>query len=166
MIRLLVIPFLLFFLYQDLRFRAIYWICYPVLMILLILLALPGKTAEMMMYDAGVNLGFLMIQLFLLTVYFSLKHKKMVNITQRHLGWGDVLFLVVIAAYMSPLNYIVFYLGSLLMVLVLAAAFGRLRQGGSIPLAGLQAFLFAVILAADSSNRILSDHWITGFIKA
>ena len=105
-----------------------------------------------------------MLQLLLLTIYFSMKNKKWVNITKDYLGWGDILFLLTVAFFLSPMNYLFFYVGSLLVVL-LFTMLALVRNGTryKIPLAGLQALLFAGLPLIDwnlSTFSLQSDEWL------
>lgn len=73
------------------------------------------------------------------------------------LGWGDVLFVGCLACFCSPLHFIGFYMGSLLVVLVCWGSYQLITPGknSTIPLAGLQALLLAVVLLTSSYYPLL-----------
>jgi membrane associated rhomboid family serine protease len=64
------------------------------------------------------------------------------------IGWGDILFLVSLAFYFSLLNFIVFYIGSLVLALLIALVGSFYSSDKKIPLAGLQALIFALFLTS------------------
>lgn len=90
-------------------------------------------------------------------------------LTSGYLGWGDVLFLLAISFYFSPFNYILFYVLSLLIVLIYTVITGLIDNKGKqleIPLAGLQALILCMILILSIfyPNVILyDDTWIYRF---
>lgn len=136
--------------YQDFKYRAVYWICFPLLAVLfgvyrIIANGLPGLLTDLLFTG-----GFLLLQLLILWLYFVIKYRKPVNLTNGYLGWGDILFLLAVCFYLSPVNYIVFYVVSLI-VSIFYALVTRLitkKEELTIPLAGIQAFLFVMILIA------------------
>lgn len=164
LIKALVVVFLLYLLYQDIRYRSVYWISFPVLLFLMITLGFQNLKAVDLFHNSLVNSGFLLIQLFILTVWFSIKQGSIVNITHSLIGWGDVLFLLSITCYLSPLNYLAFYMISLLVILSLILVFaGSEKKGLKVPLAGFQSLLLIVFLITDwTSNRVnlSSDNWL------
>lgn len=159
---------LLYLFYQDLRYRAIYWICFPVLL-LLILMA--GRFTFSGLENGLYNCLFLFVQMSVLTIYFSLKRKRWVNITKELLGWGDILFLLSVAFYFSPINYLIFYVSSLTFVLLLTGIFKRYYPARmtrfTIPLAGLQALMFSLLMIFETVNKgiqLNSDNWFIDFL--
>ncbi|TKC09092.1 hypothetical protein [Pedobacter frigoris] len=147
------------------KYRAVYWICFPVLAALLFIVKYNRTGIEQTLTDAGFSLSFLLVQLFILWGYFSIKHKRAINITKDYLGWGDVLFLITIVCYLSPVNYVLFYVGSLILVLfyVITANLLSTKVSQQIPLAGLQAALLAVLMAIEiysPTTKLYDDSWI------
>ncbi|WP_124582128.1 hypothetical protein [Pedobacter sp. KBW06] len=148
------------------RYRAVYWICFPILAILLFGLKYSLTGLWDALTETGYGLLFLLIQLLFLWVYFSVKNRKVVNLTNDYLGWGDILFLIVITFYLSPGNYVLFYIGSLILVLLYSIGMGGLQAKKSnkhIPLAGLQAMLLALLMITDyffKAFTLYSDGWI------
>jgi len=154
-VRIAILALLALVFAQDMRSRAVYWLLFPVLTALFIVLT--GFSVV-----AVINIVFLLVQFLLVSAYFSIKKRRWVNVMKGLLGWGDMLFLLSIAFYLSVLNFIFFYIASLLFVLLFAARYKH------IPLAGLQALLFAVLLTTDwwiKPFNLTNDDWLLRLIN-
>lgn len=164
LLQILILICLAFICYQDLLYRAVYWWCFPILAILLAILKYNYTGIEQTVTDAVCGLLFLATQLFILWIYFSVKHRKLINITDNYLGWGDVLFLIAIPFYLSPVNYVLFYVLSLTLVLLYALTTTKLITNNKhIPLAGLQAALLGIAMIIDyvtPSLSLYTDNWM------
>jgi len=164
LLQILILVCLAFICYQDLLYRAVYWWCFPVLAILFGVLKYNILGIEQVLTDAAYGLLFLSGQLFVLWIYFSAKHKKLINITDNYLGWGDVLFLIAVPFYLSLVNYMLFYVLSLILVLLYALTTAKLITNNKhIPLAGLQAALLGVAMIIDfvvPNLALYDDNWM------
>ncbi|HEX8545800.1 MAG TPA: hypothetical protein VF691_02500 [Cytophagaceae bacterium] len=91
----------------------------------------------------------------ILTLYFSIKEKKMVNITKKYLGWGDVLFLFTLCFLFPLINYLLFYLLTLSVVIArqLIIYLIKKQPSGKIPLAGIQAFILAMLFLSNILSK-------------
>lgn len=160
-IKIAILALLMLIFAQDMRSRSVYWFLFPVLTGLFLVLAfypLHGYTWQPVL----LNMGFLLLQFLLLSVYFSAKNARWVNITAGLLGWGDILFLLSIAFYLSVLNFLFFYLASLVCVLLFWLVFSA-KHNKEIPLAGLQALIFSFFLITAWWIRpvnVTSDDWL------
>ena len=155
---------------QDLKSRSVYWFWFPILTTLFLLTGLYQFQVKDIIIRSLINSGFIILQLLVLTIYFSIKQARLVNITQDLLGWGDILLLLSICWYFSTFNLIVFYLFSLVLTLLIWGTTILLikKNYKQIPLAGLQAIIFVVCLVADwKSTKIdlASDAWIMNYLK-
>lgn len=140
---------------QDFKFRAISWYLFPALALCLLLIS-----PSFSLYNTFVNIGFVAFVFVLLTGWFSLKSGSLVNLTERHLGIGDVLFLLCLAFFFAPLNFFLFYLSSLLIVSIGTGLYLLVFRpdGFTIPLAGLQGLvLMTVLLCSWIWNIELAD---------
>jgi hypothetical protein len=151
-------------LYLDFKYRAVYWIIFPILSIALAFLKQMQVGTETALIDTGWNVIFFSIQLLLLWFYFSVKDKRVYSIVNSKLGLGDILFLTSVSLYLSPLNYCAFYIVSLLFTLCFVC-FSKVLKGkmAEIPLAGLQALGFALLLVAELFCRhfaLYKDIWL------
>ncbi|MFC1223748.1 hypothetical protein ACFE6N_08060 [Pedobacter sp. BG31] len=152
--------------YQDFKYRGIYWWMFPILFLLMTtatvqVLGFSGTVAQ-----AGKSILFLALQFAVLTGYISIKQKKLTNIFDGFFGLGDLLFLVVLCVGFSFLNYVLFYLLSLMFIILFTAIFGyqSTAHGKKIPLAGYQALLFMILMAISwftpAINLLSDDHLI------
>lgn len=153
--------------YQDMKYRAVYWVCFPILSVLLFFLKQDHMEISVVLTDVAIASLFFGTQLFLVWAYLSIKNKQLVNITANYLGLGDILFLMAITFYLSPVNYIFFYVGSLVVVLIytLITRFFKKNTNQEIPLAGLQALMLGCLLALSMlypGLKLYSDSWIYG----
>ena len=158
-IKIISLALLLTIFFQDWKDRAVYWFLFPLLAADLTYLHLyqPAMAADLLL-SVAVNIGFLTVQIILLTAWFSVQQKKWINITSGLLGIGDILFLLTISFYLSALNFLIFYVFSLLLILtgwVLWQSISR-KKHTFIPLAGLQALLTIALLSCDWWYKPLS----------
>jgi hypothetical protein len=150
---------------QDVLSRSVYWVCFPLLAIVLLAYKLIHFQAVDVVEPALINVAFLAMQLLIVSAWFSLKRGKWINITSGLLGWGDILLLVCLACYLSVLNFLFFYVVSLILILVFWF-FTQLKATNRdihIPLAGLQALLFILVLSVDwwlSYPGLTDDGWL------
>lgn len=135
--------------YQDLKSRAISWWTIPMLLGSIIYLRLQEQTWEQLAIESILNIGFLTLQFFLISLYFSVKERKLINIADVYLGWGDILFLLPVAFLFSTVNFIIFYISSIIVVLLAFVFYKNLinQKIETIPLAGGQAiYLFLLFI--------------------
>jgi len=156
--------------WQDFRYRAISWIFIPVLAALFILYALLSLDYTSVFTNFLSNAGFLCIQYLILTIYFSLKYKKITNIINKSIGIGDILFFIVLCFYFSPINFIIFSTISLLLITLFFGVWQLVRKSRNmqIPLAGaLSIFLFVMIIGKDFlySFSLYDDFYVTQFLQ-
>jgi len=85
------------------------------------------------------NIAFFLLQILLLSLYYSLKMGELTNIADRYLGWGDILYFLPLALSMPFLQMIWFYVVSLCLILVGFILYSLFQKGKetTIPLAGL-----------------------------
>lgn len=154
--------------YQDFKFRAVYWWLFPVLLFACAEVVFLRTDLQLMFANLFYNSVFLAIQLLLLTLYFTVKERRLVNILDGYFGLGDLLFLLAITVYLSFLNYVLFYLLSLFGII----AVGFLTQAmvkkpnPKIPLAGEQALVlvgFILVEQLHSGVNLLSDVWLVNY---
>lgn len=127
-------------LYEDIRFRLVHVYWYPVVVPGLLGLALEAQVFYTVLQQTGQNMLFISLLLFVLTLYFSIKEKKLVNLFANYMGWGDVLFFLSAVVYFPLDHYILFFIITVLVALLLTPIFYRLQgKDRHIPLAGIQA---------------------------
>lgn len=150
---------------QDMRARSVYWFLFPLLAMALCFYRLGAEALDDIWPSVLVNIGFLGIQLVLISAWFSFRKREWTNITRDLLGWGDILFLVSIAFGLSVFSFLVFFTASLALIALLWAAFRAVSKKSNrlVPLAGLQALLLALILSGDwwlFHTDLAGDEWL------
>ncbi|MGZ6519676.1 MAG: hypothetical protein ACXVED_18980, partial [Bacteroidia bacterium] len=125
-------------LFQDLKQREISAILIPLLLTGFLLRGLHSEKIQMLLNGSLINIGFVLIQLFLLTIYFSVRNKKLLNIINTYLGLGDILFFIVSCAAFSPLNFILYHISAMIFSLAGVIIYSRIsrKEIREIPLAG------------------------------
>jgi hypothetical protein len=147
MLQLLIILLLLILTWQDHQYLAVSWLLFPALILMFVAYSLLFLPIQQLLRNLSMTAVFILVQLLVLTLYFSIREKKLVNITGRYLGTGDILFLFALCFVLSPINFIVFYMFSLIATLLRELVFipmMRIRTR-KVPLAGIQAFLLCVV---------------------
>tara|TARA_R100001509_G_scaffold165753_1_gene149679 strand:+ start:1308 stop:1628 length:321 start_codon:yes stop_codon:yes gene_type:complete len=92
-----------------------------------------------------------MIQLLLVTIYFSLKERRFVNIIDKYLGLGDILFFLSCSVAFKYDMYIMFLLFSFLTAIVVAFFYMKLFKKKTIliPLAGIMSINLILLISID-----------------
>ena len=146
------LPLLAILFYEDQKYRAVSWIIFPILAVEFIAYSIITVGLIDMLYNSFYNIVFLVFQLLLITLYFSVKEKKIVLITKDYLGIGDILFLICLAFLFSPLNFIVFYFGSLFIILAGILLYILLKRDykPQLPLAGFQSLILTALIITNS----------------
>lgn len=150
--------------YQDFTNRLISWIILPILFISGASIAIMNTSLIVVLTNSTYNFSFIGLQLLILTGFISLKERRLINITQKYLGWGDILFFVAIASLLPFASYFIFYLLSLfitILFILMLKAFNKFKD--HIPLAGSMSiqliFLLSVFLFIDES-MLYNEDWI------
>jgi hypothetical protein len=162
--------------YQDFVSRRVSWIFFPLLAVAGMLHTFEGLHSwRQSLFYAGCNAAFLAIQLTVLMGYFFVRGKMVGgrgirkvrgfrHVIDHQIGLGDILFLVAACFFFSPVNFISFYVYSLLLSLAIAMGWMLVKRGGgwSIPLAGLQAVFLLLSFGGGMvlHYSLLSDHWL------
>lgn len=155
--------------WQDFRTRSISWWLLP---LLFIALGFSGQVhagwPALGRYFA-INLFFLILQLALIWSWFVLRHRRLLNIIDRQIGLGDILFLLCISLAFSTINFLFFYTASLVLVLLFTLAkrlFSSTREE-LIPLAGAVAVPMLLLCLArffEPAFDLYNDHWLSGWL--
>ncbi len=144
----ILIAILLILVYQDFKSRAISWFLIPILLMVIIINALMTINIEELTIFSGINLILVLVNFLGVTLIISLKEKKIKNIINSYLGLGDVLFFLVLTTLFSPINFIVFFIGSIFLVTLIYGGvmlFSK-QKNTLIPLAGAMSLVLIVVL--------------------
>ncbi len=143
--------------WEDLKDRAVHWLLFPLLITeAVIIRSTANESIWLSLKLSSYNVIFIVFQLLLVTIWFSIKRRKITLLTTDLLGAGDLLFFLVIAFFLDPLIFITFYIVSLLLIAVgwLLWSLFSLANEKTVPLAGLQAMLLSVVLIAEWCGRL------------
>lgn len=145
---------LVFIIYEDFKYRAIHWI-WLVLFTSLILWLYPLNKIHVV-----ANLLIIGIQLMGLTVYFSLKSRKLINLTKKFLGIGDILFFIPLCLLFTPENLVWFFVSSLIFTLLgfLIQQFIFPSKKNTIPLAAWMSIALIIVFALSSFYSFNLNH--------
>lgn len=159
---------LIYITYQDFKYRAIPWIVFPLLVIVIVILNYLGNKEELSFIFLMINTMFVITQMLLITIYLSLKEKRVVKVWERYIGWGDILFFAILCFFFSPGNFIAFYIISLLFTIVSVLGIKAVNTNFTeVPLAGIQSGLLAILLILNWHGQyvnIMSDEWIMNLL--
>ncbi|MCH2045461.1 MAG: hypothetical protein MK212_15190 [Saprospiraceae bacterium] len=99
----------------------------------------------------GFNLSFILVQLILLSIYFSIKHRQWINISKDYLGLGDILFFIPLSLLFSPFYFVVFFVLSLSLILsiVLIRQVFFVKAQANIPLAAALSLTLLLFLSLE-----------------
>lgn len=138
--------------YQDWQTRSISWPAFPVLAALLVTLRLQQAPAAQVALQVAVSWGALATLLAVLTLYVRLRFRGLR--LRDCLGSGDVLYWGVAALYFAPAGFLLYFLVSSAVALVVAglAQWRRPAIAGEfrIPLAGVQATCLLVLMGGQN----------------
>ena len=137
--------------YQDFKFRAISWYLPPLIFMLLGGAILYEEGLQPFWENLFFNSIFILLNLIIVLLYFSLKQKKLINIFQSHLGLGDILFFFSLSPIFAPINFMIFFVICLLIIIVFSILylFKTKSTNQSIPLAGWMSIQFSIVLIFD-----------------
>lgn len=143
--------------YQDFKSRAISWFLIPLLIIAFVIYGLLSLDMKQFATYFAINLSLLLINLLVVTLFISIKEKKLTNIIDKYLGLGDVLFFLVLATVFSPINFILFFIGSILLTTFVYGVIILVNKQKQmlIPLAGAMSVLLIL--------TIIAQHFIPSF---
>ncbi len=104
--------------WQDLTSRSVHWAWLALLFLLFIAQGLLCMPFSELAGQAGWNMGFVLLQWAGIIFWFSFKTRKFTHGINTLLGLGDLLFFFVICMAFSPVNFVLFFLGALLMTIL------------------------------------------------
>ena len=91
--------------YQDFKSREISWFLIPLLLTIGCTNALINIDFTSFLTYSSINLTTVILNLLGVTIFVSLKEKKITNIVDSYLGLGDILFFLVLTVLFSPINF-------------------------------------------------------------
>ncbi len=148
----LLIILLFLVLYQDSKMRTLHVII-PVLVFVVSLL-INYVSLDLEFKDILKNIGFLLLNITGLTLYFSLKRKAFSNPINRDIGLGDIVFFIAITPLFKLETFIVFFVIGLVFSLVLYTIVLWFKKIETIPLAGYLSLYLVINLTIQNVFNI------------
>lgn len=137
----IIVSLLSLLVFQDLKYRSVHWLLLPMLFVSITFFRFP-QGLQVIVFNGL----FVVTLLFFLTLYVSLRNKKLTNLTRDYFGWGDILFLLAIIPVADNFEFMLLVISGTLFTLILTLVISRFRQIGTVPYAGFFAlFLLAYI---------------------
>ncbi len=137
--------------YQDFKSRMIYWILFPIGIVLGTLYGLFQTDTMEYLLTVGSNLVFIVLFLIIPLSFFMLKSGSLSALFDRYLGLGDVLMFLLLCFCFSISNLFLFIVSSLCLILLFYGFLHLLRiRVRTIPLAGLLSLFTIFVLVIDS----------------
>ncbi|WP_203258180.1 hypothetical protein [Hyunsoonleella ulvae] len=151
-LNILLIIVLAIILYQDFMMRTIH-VSLP-LGVFLIALTVNLISNDFSVYQMLYNLAFITINILGLTLYFSLKHKTLVNPIDSFIGMGDIAFFLAITPLFHLKPFILFFIVGLVFSLMVHGVLLLFKKVKTIPLAGYLALFLAINIVANNLLKI------------
>ena len=150
-LKILIITVLFLICYQDIRFQAVSWIFFLIGFIIAFIISLKSITRYDLIINSVMIMLFIIFQLAVIYFFSWMKYKKRSNIFNTIFGLGDLLFLIMIVPLFSPLNYLLFFIISMALTLIMFALLKKfnLLKGPTIPLAGLQSLVLILVIISQ-----------------
>lgn len=150
-LRLLICLVLILIMIQDFRFRAVHWLLFPLLLILIIADSLFISRIQNYLASIFINLLIISIQGMLLIAYYKIRGTDLSNIIRRKIGMGDLLFVLIMACAFSWSTFLLYYITGLFFTLITWVTIKRFSniRSNLVPLAGLLSLYMIIIILAD-----------------
>lgn len=104
---------------QDIKYRAVSWILFPAVVLVLMAGAFFGEIHFQTWFSSiAMNWGFLILNMAFLMGWFSIKGVSAKAVLQKFLGLGDLLFFVVMAFSLPFPAFPIIFVASLLLALM------------------------------------------------
>lgn len=138
-----IVTLLLIIVFQDFLKREIGTLLVAVLGTIFFIRSFFYDVPTSLLNNISINITFIILQLLLSTIYFSIKEKQFINIIDTYIGLGDIAFLILLCLLFSPSNLIAFYIVSLFVSLALYFVYMSINKNANktVPLAGLMAIV-------------------------
>jgi hypothetical protein len=157
---------------QDFRSRTISVWLLPAIVFCLVISQFDAIRVKAHVVNGVFNTGLLLVQFIVLWLVVSLRNRKWTNIINTQIGTGDIVLLVCLTPFFSPLNYFVLFSFVILFslaVILICRAMNRLKSD-YIPFAGLYAIpliiLCALRLFFPEQISFSSDEWLNTYVIA
>lgn len=142
---------MIYIIYHDFRFRTLPVSILVFTLIIVILRSVVINSWYNALFFAAINILILTVQYIFLTIYFSLRNKKLISILNSYIGSGDIWFYGALTFCFSPLNFVLF---NALSCFIVIAVYIFQKNKSTIPLAGFLALFLLITVGLNYSFRI------------
>lgn len=166
---LLKLSIALFIAWQDFNYRGVYWFLFPVLLLLEIATHIISiLPTDLYLLNAILNCSLILIQVVVLFFYFKVV-RKITNLFEHAFGLGDLLMLFCFAFAFPFAGFIIFCLSTFLISIsiTLLAKLAKKDISASIPLAGIQAATYCILLLVNQLYVLplfSLNYWMFNFV--
>lgn len=166
--KILLLLILVFIIYQDFRFQAVSWIFFVIGFAITLTVSVKENFLPDIFINTMFNALFILFQISIIYLFTWIKFKKKKNIFKSVFGLGDLLFLLMIIPLFSPLNFVIFFIASIIFTLFVYTILRSIKiyKKQRVPLAGLQSlFLFIVLISQIFIKfNLYNDYYILQYI--
>jgi hypothetical protein len=147
---IILLIFLIIIAVQDIRNREVSWYLFPMAFSVILVKALSMLPYEELFFNFSMNLMFIGLQLIVLFSFYAMKNKKFINIINKYIGIGDLIFFVLLCAGFSPLVFGCYLVASFLFAIIAFYVVNIFikKSISTIPLAGGLALSYSLLLIA------------------
>ena len=117
---------------QDMKYHAVTWFLFP----LLLLLNGLNQPNEAIVERSLINIGLITGMLLMLTLYLSIRQQRLIWPFQGYFAWGDILLLYAFVPCFEPQVYLFFFTTGTLFTLCIHALITIRKRQKQIPFAG------------------------------
>ena len=130
------------------RYQAVSWIFFPIGFIITFYILYINNNGINLFFSLAINSFFLLFQLGVIYLFTWFRFRQRTNIFKSSFGLGDLLFLIMLIPLFSPINYIAFFLGSIVfsLIIYLILKTFKIYKKEKIPLAGFQSLFLTFVL--------------------
>jgi hypothetical protein len=150
LLAVLTVSLLCIVIYQDFRYRAVVWIIFPALFISIYSFMAVSQNYQYALQCFVINSLFVFFQFALIYLFYRVKGIKFKNVTRDYIGWGDILFILVVTPAFPIQIFIIYLVSGYFLTLIvfltlryLIPKYTSIHQ--LIPLAGTMAIWFLAL---------------------
>lgn len=160
---------LVFIAYHDFKYRAVWWLLFPVCFIFCLFKSLGSILVIELIKNFALNCAFFIFQIGIVYGYFKIKKGNYIKTFRNAIGIGDLLFFLILCINFSLVNLILFQLISLFGILLVYSILKILKiaKNKFIPLAGGLAIALLIALILQDIFKIIDLYnysWLSKII--
>ena len=122
---------------QDIRHRAVFWLWFPVVF----WVCFAWNPHNVSLAQVGTNALFVLFLMLALTLYLSIRQRKLVRVWEGFFSWGDILFLFAITPLFTWMGFVYFFTIGTVITLLIHLVVASFSKDKSVPYAGYLALV-------------------------